>query len=217
MYFRGLIWRIPWIILQTIIQYLKWWELSNSGTNGKHLESFVFFYAVKLCYVYFLPNVFPILSKFFKVFFKFIFRNQCWHHVATRTAYNNSYSGANVATGDDRYLHIFLQRSMWASVCSSYRLLPPWDCVPASVNLLSVFQPASHGRSCFDSGGRTLSPAGLEGHKGQRCKTSDCEKGLWQSMTFWEQDKIRAAFGITGDFWLISIIGLVIIPSTSRA
>lgn len=143
-------------------------------------------------YVYFLSNVFPVCF-----FPSIISRNQCWHHVATCTAYNSSYSGANRPTGDGSCLHTSLQRCNRASVCSLYRLLPLWDRVPASVNPPSVSLPASHGRSCFDSGGRTLSPAGLEGHKGQRCKTSNCEKGLWQSMTFWERDKIRASFGIT--------------------
>lgn len=50
------------------------------------------------------------------------------------------------------------------------RLLPRWGRVPASVNPLSVSLPASHGRSCSDSGGRTLSPEGLEEHKGQRLR-----------------------------------------------
>lgn len=142
------------------------------------------------------------MCSFFQMYIQFvpppiIPRNQCWHHVARRTAYNSSYSGANWATGDGSCLHTSLQRCNRASVCSRYPLLPLWDCVPASVNPLSVSLPASRGRSCFDSGGRTLSPAGLEGHKGQRCKTSNCEKGLWQSMTFWERDKIRASFGET--------------------
>lgn len=196
MYFRDLIWRIPWIILQTIIQYLKWWELSNSGTNGKHLESFVFFLCGEIMLCVLSPKRISNFLKFFKVFLKSfleISADTMWQHVQLTTTHIQVQMLLLVMT--DTYTS--LQRSMWASVCSSYRLLPPWDCVPASVNLLSVFLPASHGRSCFDSGGRTLSPAGLEGHKGQRCKTSNCEKGLWQSMTFWEQDKIRAAFGIT--------------------
>lgn len=52
------------------------------------------------------------------------------------------------------------------------QILPLSDHAPASVNLLSALPPASGGRSSFDSGQQTLSPAGLEEHKGQRCGTA---------------------------------------------
>lgn len=135
MYFRDLIWRIPWIILQTIIQYLKWWELSNSGTNGKHLESFVFFLCGEIMLCVLSPKRISNFLKFFKVFFLIIFRNQCWHHVATRTAYNNSYSGANVATGDDRYLHIT------SKIYVSLRVL--FISTPTSVRLCACFSKSA--------------------------------------------------------------------------
>ena len=96
---------------------------------------------------------------------------------------------------------------LWLFTCSSTirawvhewrlsRVLPPWGCVPASVSLLSVSLPASHGRSCFDSGWRTPSPAGLqEEHKGHRCETAHI---LWKRIMAIDdllrarQDKNRA-------------------------
>lgn len=56
-------------------------------------------------------------------------------------------------------------------------ILPLSECEPAAVSLLSVVLPASHGRSCSDSGWRTLSPAGLEEHTGQSCETAHT---LWK-------------------------------------
>lgn len=85
------------------------------------------------------------------------------------------------------YLGVFSGPGMFVSfhvlvpVCMSEGMpwiLPLWDCAPASVDLLCAFLPASHGRSCFDSGGRTLSLAGLEEHKGQRCETA--ARILWK-------------------------------------
>lgn len=50
--------------------------------------------------------------------------------------------------------------------------VPLWWRAPAPADPPSFARPAWRGGSCSDSGGQTLTPAGLEEHKGQRGKTS---------------------------------------------
>lgn len=71
------------------------------------------------------------------------------------------------------FLDLHFKNQCWChSVPQSSGTVPLWWRVPASRDLPSVARPAWRGGSCSDSGGRTLSPAGLEEHKGQRHKTS---------------------------------------------
>lgn len=157
-------------------------------------------------------------------------RRAAWQHSAKNEAWSlhdtfsalgqarrpacTAHTSADLAAVDKSYLHILLQGSLWAPVCAPHQLLPLWDFVPASVNLLSASQPASHGRSCSDSGGRTLSPAGLGvcvrgDTKGQRCKASSCAKRIMaiDDLLRARQDKSQVSNG-RGDFSrLISIIG----------
>lgn len=71
-------------------------------------------------------------------------------------------------------LEFSFQKSVSAPRCCAVVIgtVPLWWRAPAPADPPSFARPASCGGSCSDSGGQTLSPAGLEEHKGQRRKTS---------------------------------------------
>lgn len=126
MYFRSLIWRVPWIILHTIIQYLELWVLSNSVTNGKHLAK-LFVCVVKSCHVYSLPNDFQLKNiKYLNHFLKSVL-----------TPCGNLYSLQHLIFRCDFCKVVivtthFSTKIKWAFICSLYAKIRA--CVYANVS-----------------------------------------------------------------------------------
>lgn len=81
------------------------------------------------------------------------------------------------------FLNPHFKNQHWCHSVPQFWLLPPgtvplWWRALASTDPPSVARPAWRGGSCSDSGGQTLSPAGLEEHKRQRLRFLTPEAGL---------------------------------------
>lgn len=130
------------------------------------------------------------------------------NRAGARACAHGSHSCRFLAAVDKSYLHILLQASLWAPVCAPHQPL-------TSVRLCACFSKSAFrlsacltwkellwlwrtntisrrsGGLCEESWGGGW---GVGDTKDRDVRFQAAQKGLWQSMTFWERDKIRARF-----------------------